>query len=394
MNEDENFIRQEAVRLYLQGMKPSRVCKELHRSRPWFYKWLRRYETAHNDLWFEELSRRPHTIQTKTVPEMEQLVVNIRRRLEKTSYAQIGAITIQWEIKRLGQEPPPVWTINRILKKHQINRPQPANHKERVSYPGQGYSLVHQMDFVGPRYIKNDGRFYALNLISIDTHCVHINPLRSKATDGVVQSIVRFWQCFGLPDFLQMDNELSFRGSNRHPHSFGTLIRLALSQGVCPIFIPLGEPWRNGVIERFNDTFDKKFFLPQVFESFDHLKQESKIFEEFHNQYYRYSAHQNRTPMTMFHIEKPTHFLSDDYQIPDKIPLDAGNIILFRFIRSDQKFSIFGEVFYLDKQFVYSYVKAVISIEAQALKVYQDNKLIKEFEYRTPVDWGGNDVML
>ncbi len=78
---------------------------------------MRRYETAQNDLWFEELSRRPHTIQTKTVPEMEQLVVNIRRRLEKTSYAQIGAITIQWEIKRLGQEPPPVWTINRILKK-------------------------------------------------------------------------------------------------------------------------------------------------------------------------------------------------------------------------------------------------------------------------------------
>ncbi len=57
---------------------------------------------------------------------------------------------------------------------------------------------------------------------------------------------------FQLPDFLQMDNELSFRGSNKYPGSLGLLLKVALSCGVTPVFIPAAEPWRNGVIEKFN----------------------------------------------------------------------------------------------------------------------------------------------
>jgi hypothetical protein len=49
-----------------------------------------------------------------------------------------------------------------------------------------------------------------------------------------------------MPDYLQMDNELSFRGSNRYPRSFGPLIRLSLSENITPIFIPPGEPGAMG----------------------------------------------------------------------------------------------------------------------------------------------------
>jgi putative transposase len=66
-----------------------------------------------------------------------------------------------------------------------------------------------------------------------------------------------------------MDNEMSFRGSNRYPRSLGIVLRLALSQGVTPIFIPPSEPWRNGVIEKFNSTMDKYFFSKQKVSSFE-----------------------------------------------------------------------------------------------------------------------------
>jgi hypothetical protein len=48
---------------------------------------------------------------------------------------------------------------------------------------------------------------------------------------------------------------------------------------------------------------------------------------------------------------------------------------------------MFGETFLIKPELVYNYVEAVISITAQALKVYCDNQLIQQFPYYVPVDW-------
>ena len=56
-----------------------------------------------------------------------------------------------------------------------------------------------------------------------------------------------------------------------------------------------------------------------------------------------------------------------DY-IPD------GNITLIRFILSDRKLDIFGKKFEVPKDLVYSYVKAVISTEINALHIYLGSK--------------------
>ena len=39
----------------------------------------------------------------------------------------------------------------------------------------------------------------------------------------------------------------------------GPLIRLCLHSGVEPWFIPMAEPWRNGVVEKFNDHYHQRF---------------------------------------------------------------------------------------------------------------------------------------
>jgi hypothetical protein len=93
------------------------------------------------------------------------------------------------------------------------------------------------------------------------SHQIYIESQRTKEDHQIASSLLRCWKAVGLPDFLQLDNELSFRGSNRHPRSPGLVIRLCLHFGVQPVFIPIGEPWRNGVIEKFNDTYNRKFFL-------------------------------------------------------------------------------------------------------------------------------------
>jgi hypothetical protein len=37
------------------------------------------------------------------------------------------------------------------------------------------------------------------------------------------------------------------------------LIRLCLHNGVEPWFIPMADPWRNGVVEKFNEHYEQKF---------------------------------------------------------------------------------------------------------------------------------------
>ena len=78
-----------------------------------------------------------------------------------------------------------------------------------------------------------------------------------------------------------MDNQLPMRGSNQYPHSFGLVIRLCLYAGIQPLFIPLREPWRNGIIENFQNVFDKMFFRAQYFKDFAYLCREAKNFEKY-----------------------------------------------------------------------------------------------------------------
>jgi transposase InsO family protein len=385
---DEIEIRKQAIIMYLANHNPTEICETLNKSRPWFYKWIKRYEANPKGDWFVEHSRRPHVIHRLIDKDLENLIIQIRLHLERTPYAQIGAISIQWELRKLRIEPPPVWTIDRIIKKHNLIHKKPKISKRNNEYPDYSLYFTHQLDLVGPRYLqKNTSKYYFSNIIDTNTRCVNINPIQNKSSEGATNTVIRFWKHFGIPDYLQMDNELSFRGSNRHPHSFGKLIRLALSKGVIPVFIPHSEPWRNGIIEKFNDTFDKKFFRTQNFTSIEHLVESALDFESFHNTNYRYSVLNNQTPLDVHKKNGKCYYLNSEYQIPDYIPLVDGDIIVIRFIRSDRKLNIFGETFLLKPELVYNYVEANISITAQALKVYCDDQLIQQFPYYIPVDW-------
>ena len=115
-------------------------------------------------------------------------------------------------------------------------------------------------------------------------------------TSVIVEALVAARLRLGIPRILQVDNELSFRGSNRYPRSFGLLIRLCLYLGVEVCFIPEGEPWRNGIIERFNDVYDKLFFRSRKFGGREHLRSELPRFERFHNTQHRYAKLGQATP--------------------------------------------------------------------------------------------------
>ena len=58
-NSNEN-IRRIAIKRLLKGENPLQIYTSLQRTKPWFYKWLKRYRSGDPD-WFRDYSRRPHT---------------------------------------------------------------------------------------------------------------------------------------------------------------------------------------------------------------------------------------------------------------------------------------------------------------------------------------------
>jgi hypothetical protein len=219
--------------------------------------------------------------------------------------------------------------------------------------------------------------------MDVYSHQVFIESQRTKQDEQIACSLLRCWKVMGLPDFLQLDNQLCFRGSNRYPRSPGLVIRLCLFFGVTPVFIPIAEPWRNGNIEKFNDTYNKKFFRQQWFGSYTALKRQSKNFQRFHNKHHRYSCLKGKTPLEVIkNSDDKAQQLGGNTKLPQLDEIPDGNIILIRFIRSNRILDIFGEKFKVSKDLVYSYVKAVIVTQIHMLQIYVGDQLVEKLDYR------------
>jgi transposase InsO family protein len=381
---DEKELREEAIRRYKNGESPKDIYQDLKKGKTWFFKWLKR-STHEGDDWAQERSRKPHCSPRKTEGNMEQLVIESRKRLEKQLYAQIGAISISFDLKQQGIIPPSLTTINRVLRRNNLVRKRPKYTPKGIDYPSvkiHESNDLHQFDVLGPRYLKTDGRFYSANIIdAFDRRC-SVNPMRRQTRTDITQALLRCWQTIGIPRYLQMDNQLPMRGSNRYPHSFGLVIRLCLQLDIQPIFIPIKEPWRNGIIERFQNVFDKMFFRTQYFENFSYLVEQALEFETFHNQHHRYSTMEGKTPLEK--VSGKLKYLQRDFQLPKKLTIVPGNIHLIRFIRSNRILDIFGEKFAMPMELEYEYVWAKIDTAEEKLFVYHDSKLVEEYKYCLP----------
>lgn len=382
MNNKE--LREQAVRRYEHGESPKEIYQSLGKSKTWFFKWLKRSQLAGKD-WARDLSRRPHRTRKRVDEAVEQAVIETRKSLEKELYAQIGALNISWHLKQQGINPPPIGTINKILKRNNLVRKRPKYEPKNVDYPSLEIihsNYLHQFDVVGPRYLKTDGRFYSANIIDAYDRRCSVNPIRRQTKVDIANALIRSWQTLGIPLYLQMDNKLPARGSNRYPHSFGLVIRLCLKLGIQPIFIPIKEPWRNGIIERFQDVFDKMFFRAQYFKNFLHLLQQARCFEAFHDQNHRYSTLEGKTPAEK--VSGNLRFLPTNFRIPRELPITPGYVHLIRFIRSNRVLDIFGEKFSMPLRVEYEYVWATIDTTKEILSVYHDSKLIERFDYPLP----------
>jgi len=389
--------RTNAVKRFSNGEAPASICATLGRSRPWLYKWVKRYAyEPDNPSWFQNHSRQPHSSPHRTPKEIEEIVKIVRLSLYNKGLF-CGDQAVQWELEDMGVKPlPSLRTINRILNRHGlIHRRSGGYEPKGKPYPkltGLVPNQTHQADMVGPCYLKSlksPVRFYSLNFVDVTTNRCGVQPILSRSGESIIDATWAIWKRMGIPDNTQVDNEMAFYGSPIHPRGMGPLIRLCLLYGVEVWFIPVAEPWRNGVVEKFNDHYRQKFLAKVIMTSEKELRDASLAYEYKHNSKYRYSKLNGQTPIQalarMGWGRKGRKLVFPDREQPPRYPLDkpeSGRYHLVRFIRSDRRLNIFGELFEVPPEAQYEYVVATIDVKEQKLKLFLDHIQVEEYEYR------------
>ena len=388
----EIALRKRAIACYLQGCKKSEIARKLKRSRPWVDRWIDRYRLEASTRSLQDHSKAPQHRRCRYPERIKHMVVQIRAQREqgqraKYQYALISAQAIYYELRDLGIFPvPSPRTIHGWLKEAgQIpeRRSQKAPNPTYPVLPCQAVNDVQELDFKGPFYLQDHlHKYYLVALRDKWSKTTALRALANKSMDAILDFLVSAWQKMGCPRHLKMDNCLDFRGSNRHPRALSKLVRVCLDLGIQPVFIPICEPWRNGVVENLNGLLDRFLFRTKTFETEKQLHQAVQRMESTINTTHRLSTLQGKTPQEFAAHARlrhpPAHY---DWRRRD-LRLLKGNVTFIRFIRKSGRITVTAkDKFLIGKKYKWHYVMAVVDVAKHRLNVICQGRQVRSFDY-------------
>ena len=201
----------------------------------------------------------PHRTQ-RIDSSTEDLILTVRKELAHGDLGAVGAQAIQQALLDRGDTAAPsLRTINRILARRgaldgRVRTRRPA--------PPRGWYLpevaaaraeLDSFDIVEGLVIKEGPEVEVLNGVSLHGGLVVSWPTTAPVTAVLtVESLTEHWREVGLPGYAQFDNDMIFQGTHRYPDALGRVIRLCLSLGVAPVFVPPREVGFQAMIESYN----------------------------------------------------------------------------------------------------------------------------------------------
>lgn len=390
---NEIELRKQAIVLSLQGRKKSEIARRLQRSRPWVDRWIDRYRPQAPTVSLQDHSKAPKQRRCAYPEHIQRMVVQIRDaraqgKHSKYQYALVSAQAIYYELRELGISPlPSSRTIHRWLKRAgQIRerRSQKAPNPTYPVLPCQAVNDVQELDFKGPFYLKDHShKYYLVALRDKWSKKTALQALANKSMDAILDFLVAAWQNLGCPRYLKMDNCLDFRGSNRHPRALSKLMRVCLDLRIHPVFIPVCEPWRNGVVENLNGLLDRFLFRTHTFETEQQLHKAVHRMETTINTTHRLSTLQGKTPQE-FAAHAKLRYPPADYDWQERdLRLLKGNVTFIRFVRKSGRITVTAhDKFLIGEKYKWHYVMAVVDVAKRRLNVICQGKRIRSFDYR------------
>lgn len=381
-SEKAEQLRHQAVNLYLENKKVSEIARRTGRSRQWVHLTLNRYRAEGRDG-LASRSRAPHRIHNRTPPEIEAAAVRIRETIlcgndPILRYAGVGARIIRSELKRMELAAPSIRTINRILQRHGVQQPRRCREARKLpkDYPWpqvEQPNALHVFDFV-TRVITGGSRFYGYHLVDQGRRWPYLEAHSCKKSVLVSQFLVDAWQMIGLPQGIQLDNDIVWRGSSSGARTFSHIVRLCLAVGIEVIFTPTYTPEANPIIESFNGVWASNFWQRRDFADLDDVQRELAHFQAYYRHRHPLAEFEERKAIELAPDFRPTRLPEDfDQHRLERIPLTAGLIHFIRFVDAKATFHILNECWTLPGDLANKTIRATIDTNKQQLFIYHQD---------------------
>jgi transposase InsO family protein len=249
-------------------------------SRQCAHRWVARFD-AEGDAGLQDRSSRPHTMPTRTSPEIEQRVLDARIAHRKgqdwlgpelgLSPRTVSAILRRHGMPRLCQCDPLTGELIRSSKatavRYERERPGELVHmdvKKLGRIPDGGGWRAHGREAGSIARDRNQriGYDYIHSVVDDHSRMAYSEILGDERADTTTEFFARaieFFAAHGVTiERLMTDNAFSYRHSIR-------LRQLLELHAIKHKFIRPHCPWQNGKVERFNRTLANEWAYRQVF---------------------------------------------------------------------------------------------------------------------------------
>ena len=230
------------------------------------HRWVHRAADQRLDrVDWSDRSHRPHHLQ-RTAPALEEQVIALRSELwEESDLGEVGAWAIHRALlERQVSRVPAVRTIGRILERRGV-----LDGRRRVRRPppplgwylpavASGEAELDSFDVVEGLVIAGRTEVEVLNGVSLHGGLPASWPGPPVRATMVVEALTAHWRTYGLPAYVQFDNDTRFQGAHQFPDTLGRVTRCCLSLGVVPVFAPPQEPGFQAAIENYNGRWQAK----------------------------------------------------------------------------------------------------------------------------------------
>jgi transposase InsO family protein len=219
-------------------------------TRPTAYTWVRR-AFAEGIPALQEHGRRPQHIARQTDVDIEALVL-----AQKNARPAWGAKKIHAELwpKPLAA-PVCVRTVDRLLARHGLVQQRTAEPEASSRFERSGCNELWQMDFKG---IARSVCYTPLTVLDdCSRFLIGLEPLHSRSTETVWESLWAIFGEYGLPECILTDNGDGFNSTRSEGP---TLFQARLWRlGVCTANGRPRHPQTQGKVERFHRTLEDEY---------------------------------------------------------------------------------------------------------------------------------------
>lgn len=290
----------------------------------------------------------------RTSRQTERQIVRQRRWLARHDpLGYVGAETVRRTLLAAGQVVPCARTIGRILqragvtpqKRHRHPPPPPGWYLPRVA---RGEAELDQLDVIEALQLRGRGTVAVLTGISLWGKLALAEPRQPGwRIESILPVLTAHWQRWGLPIYLQMDNDTRFAGSPHAVRALGRLVKFCLAHGVIPVFAPPQETGFQAAIESFNGLWQTKVWHRFRHRDLRQLRGRNQAFLAAHRELMR--------------PEAPPRY---------QLAAPAAQIIFLRRVDNSGSIRLLGAKVRVAPQWPHRLVRAELDLSSHHLRVY------------------------